>query len=246
MSIAALGVLLLAPAACAARRGAGGELELAPPAAVADRDVFQTGVASWYGDDFQGKATADGEIYDMQKLTAAHPDLPFHTLVEVENAENGRKVLVRINDRGPFLKGRIIDLSLKAARRLGIADQGTAEVRLRVLRWGPDGNVPRPAGEAGPVASAKAPGGAPTLPGPEAPCFVQAGAFAQRENAEDLLQTLADIFPGLAFRIVDENGMFKVISPDLATLEACDGVIRELTARHLEGFVRKTGSGGEK
>lgn len=247
LSIAALGVLLLAFSACAAGRGDGGDLQLAPPLAAGGQDVFQTGVASWYGDDFQGKVTANGEIYDMHKLTAAHQDLPFHTLVEVENVENGRKVLVRINDRGPFLKGRIVDLSLKAAQRLEIADRGTAEVRLRVVRWGALGNAPRPAG--GPAPAASAPGGRvepPACSAPAAPWYVQAGAFAQRDNAEDLLLTLADIFPGLAFRIVDENGMFKVISPNLASLKACDEVIRELAARHLQGFVREAGSGEEK
>jgi rare lipoprotein A len=247
MGIAALGILLLALSACAGRRGDGGEPQIEPPAAAAaNQDVFQTGVASWYGDDFQGKLTANGEIYDMRKLTAAHQDLPFHTLVEVENMENGRKVLVRVNDRGPFLKGRIIDLSLKAAQRLEIAEKGTAEVSLRVVRWGVQGNVPGPAGEPEPVAGAPAPGDAPTPSVPAASCYVQAGAFAQRENAEDMLQTLADIFPGLAFRIVEENGLFKVISPDLASLNSCDEVIRELAARHLQGFVREAGSGEEK
>ncbi len=245
-SIAALGVLLLSLGACAAGRFDGGDLQLAPPLAAGGQDVFQTGVASWYGDDFQGKVTADGEIYDMHKLTAAHPDLPFHTLVEVENVENGRKVLVRINDRGPFLKGRIVDLSLKAAQRLEIADRGTVEVRLRVARWGAWGNDPRPAWGPGPAAGAPARVDAPALAAPAASCSVQVGAFAQRENAEDLLLTLADIFPGLAFRIVEENGMFKVVSPALASPYACGDLIRELAARHLQGFIRPTSSGEEK
>ena len=111
--------------------------------------------------------------------------------MEVENLENGRKVLVRINDRGPFLKGRIIDLSLKAAQRLEIADKGTAEVSLRVVRWGSWGMSPVPGRRRGARA-------APAIR-PAASCFVQAGAFALRENAEDLLLTLADIFPDLRF-----------------------------------------------
>ena len=242
MGIAVLGFLLLAGAACSARRGRGGEPVL-EPAAAGEREVFQTGVASWYGDDFHGRVTANGEIYDMHKLTAAHPDLPFHTLVEVENMGNGKTVLVRINDRGPFLKGRIIDLSLKAAQRLEIADIGTADVSLRVVRWGAQGNIPGPAGGPGPAASAPARGEPPALSAPAASCYVQAGAFAQRENAEDFLQTLADIFPALAFRVVEEDGLFKVISPDLASLDACAEVIRELAARHLQGFIRGTGGG---
>jgi len=216
-----LACLLIALAACAARRG-GGSPELGPAAEIAaDRLAFQTGVASWYGDDFHGKATANGEIYDMHKLTAAHPDLPFHTILEVENLENGKTVRVRVNDRGPFLKGRIIDLSLKAARRLGIDEKGTAEVSLRVVRLG--------GGAMAADASAPARGG----------CCVQAGAFARRENAEDLLQTLADIFPGPVFRMVEEDGMFKVISAPGAAPADCDELIRELAARHLQGFVRE-------
>jgi rare lipoprotein A len=224
MRLTALGFLLLALVACASRRG--DEPRYEPVAAAAgNQEVFQSGVASWYGDDFQGKVTANGEIYDMHKLTAAHPDLPFHTLVEVENLENGKKVLVRVNDRGPFLKGRIIDLSLKAAQRLEIAEKGTAEVSLRVIRWGGDA-----ANGAAPVAAARG-------------YFVQAGAFTLRENAEDILQTLADIFPGLAFRIAAEDGMFKVISMELPSLGACSEVIRELAAHHLQGFIRETGPG---
>jgi rare lipoprotein A len=99
-------------------------------------EFYQRGVASWYGegDNFDGKRTANGEIYDMDKLTAAHKKLPFHTRVEVENTKNGKKVIVRINDRGPFLKGRIIDLSREAAKRIGMMGQGTAPVKLRILK----------------------------------------------------------------------------------------------------------------
>lgn len=96
--------------------------------------IFESGVASWYGPDFHGKRTANGEIYDMNKLTAAHQKLAFHTLVEVENIDNRKKVVVRINDRGPFVKNRIIDLSKKAALRLGLVKNGTAPVHLRILK----------------------------------------------------------------------------------------------------------------
>lgn len=109
-----------------------------PPAAedssAVNDDIFQTGEASWYGPNFHGKRTANGEVYDMNKLTAAHKKLEFHTLVEVENIDNGKRVLVRVNDRGPFIKGRIIDLSKKAARKLGIIETGTAPVHLRLLK----------------------------------------------------------------------------------------------------------------
>lgn len=96
----------------------------------------QTGIASWYGPNFQGNPTANGEIFDPNKMTAAHKSLPFNTKVEVVDLTSGNKVMVRINDRGPFIKGRIIDLSRRAAEKLGIIDSGTAEVGLKIIKWG--------------------------------------------------------------------------------------------------------------
>lgn len=95
-----------------------------------------SGIASWYGEEFNGKPTASGAIYDMNDLTAAHRTLPFGTMVEVRNLNNGRQAVVEINDRGPFVKGRVIDLSYEAAKRLGIVDDGTAQVSLSVRLWG--------------------------------------------------------------------------------------------------------------
>ncbi len=93
----------------------------------------ETGIASWYGRDFHGKRTANGEIYDMNGLSAAHKTLPMPSLVEVTNLQNGRRIRLRINDRGPFVAGRIIDLSRQAARQLGVERAGTARVRVRIL-----------------------------------------------------------------------------------------------------------------
>lgn len=95
----------------------------------------QVGIASWYGPGFHGKRTANGEIFDMYALTAAHKTLPFNTLVKVVDLDTGRWVVVRINDRGPFVPGRIIDLSYAAAKELGIVEKGLARVGLKVLRW---------------------------------------------------------------------------------------------------------------
>jgi rare lipoprotein A len=107
-----------------------------PPAA--DRAVFtQTGVASWYGKSHHGRTTANGEKFDMEALTAAHRTLPFGTIVKVSNLTNGRSVTVRINDRGPYVAGRIIDLSARAARDLGIAEDGIARVRIEQLPSAP-------------------------------------------------------------------------------------------------------------
>jgi rare lipoprotein A len=118
-------VALLTAWAC----GSGGRR----PMESVDRGWKQTGVASWYGGKFHGRMTANGEIYDMYDLTAAHKTLPFDTLVEVENLDNGLRVEVRINDRGPFVRGRIIDLSEVAADELGMTDDGVVPVRLSVI-----------------------------------------------------------------------------------------------------------------
>ncbi len=88
------------------------------------------GVASWYGPNFDGKPTANGEIYDRHALTAAHPTLPLPSLVRVQNMSNGRSIVVRVNDRGPFVSGRIIDLSFAAANELGFAGRGVSQVRV--------------------------------------------------------------------------------------------------------------------
>ncbi len=93
----------------------------------------QEGIASWYGKDFHGKTTANGEIYDMHAKTAAHKTLPLGTYVKVSNLENSKTIIVRINDRGPFVRGRIIDLSYAAAQELGIDIAGTASVRIEAL-----------------------------------------------------------------------------------------------------------------
>jgi len=97
----------------------------------------EKGKACWYGPEYQGKPTASGEAFDMNKLTAAHRKLPFNTIVLVKNLENGRTVKVRINDRGPWTRGRLIDLSKAAAAEIGMISAGVAPVRIEVLKWGP-------------------------------------------------------------------------------------------------------------
>lgn len=97
------------------------------------------GVASYYADDFHGKLTSNGEVFNMNDLTAAHRTFPFGTSVRVTNLDNMKAVVVRVNDRGPFKDGRIIDLSLAAAKELDLVRNGTARVKLEVLEWG-DGN----------------------------------------------------------------------------------------------------------
>lgn len=98
-----------------------------------DEDYDEIGVASWYGDAFHKKLTANGEIFDKRRISAAHKTLPLPTLVEVENLENGRKIVVRVNDRGPFVGDRVIDLSHAAADELGFTAKGLAKVRVRYV-----------------------------------------------------------------------------------------------------------------
>ena len=96
---------------------------------------YEVGIASWYGPGFDGNLTANGEVYDMNAVSAAHKTLPFGTLVRVVEFDTRRSIVVRINDRGPFIEGRIIDLSKGAAEKLGIVNKGITKVGLRILRW---------------------------------------------------------------------------------------------------------------
>ncbi len=104
-------------------------------AALAANSFYEVGVASWYGPGFHGNRTANGEVYDMYGVSAAHKTLPFGTIVKVVDLETGRSVVVRINDRGPFIKGRIIDLSYGAAQELRMVEKGLAKVGLKILNW---------------------------------------------------------------------------------------------------------------
>lgn len=120
-----LGMLLIMLSAC------DNSLIVAP-----EGTYYESGIASWYGDGYHGKPTANGEVYNMEALTAAHKTLPFNTLVRVVNRDNGKTVTVRINDRGPFVEGRVIDLSRKAAREIGIITSGLARVELYIILEG--------------------------------------------------------------------------------------------------------------
>src|SRR5258705_1486802 len=141
-------------------------------------DGVQVGVASWYGPGFHGNRTANGEIYDQYELTAAHPSLPLGTHVVVTNLANSRAVEVRINDRGPFVDGRAIDLSYAAARTIGMIGPGTARVRIEVL--GPT-IVVAAAPLAVPVAAP--PASPPARPSPPAPRDVPTASYTVEDGA---------------------------------------------------------------
>ncbi|MEM8771141.1 MAG: septal ring lytic transglycosylase RlpA family protein [Pseudomonadota bacterium] len=156
-----------------------------------DPDYDRTGVASWYGRGFHGKATANGEIFNMNEMTAAHTTLPLPSLVEVENLENGRRTLVRVNDRGPFAKNRIIDLSRQAARTLGFEQQGLARVRVRYV-----GPAPLPGGPR--LAQQKTSshlGPSPQKPLPASPTKKPPSVKTERGNTIADLITSADDAP---------------------------------------------------
>jgi len=112
--------------------------DLTPPPLSTTLKVGQSfvGVASFYGKEFQGRLTANGETFDMYGITAAHKTLPFNTVIRVTNLNNDKSTLVRINDRGPFVPGRILDLSYGAARKLGMVAQGTVKVRIEIVELG--------------------------------------------------------------------------------------------------------------
>jgi rare lipoprotein A len=165
-----------------------------------------SGLASWYGDDFHGKATANGEIFDMTAVSAAHATLPLPSMVEVTNLDNGRTITVRVNDRGPYKSGRVIDLSRGAAEALGYRTHGLAHVRVRYLGPGelPGGVQParaeaqpqvNPAPPPPPVQQAAAPNPSARLGTPEAATglAVQAGAFANKDAAERLAGRLSAV-----------------------------------------------------
>lgn len=177
----------------------------APPAPL-PANYSEEGIASWYGVPYHGRRAANGEIYDMYKLTAAHRTLPFDTIVRVTNKKNGKQVEVRITDRGPFVEGRIIDLSLGAARELDMVGMGIAPVRLALV----------------------------SSPGNPLVGFftVQVGAFLSRDNAENLRRQMQERY---SFAVIQEydapQGLFYRVRvgklPSEDTADAFAAQLRE-------------------
>jgi len=165
------------------------------------RGYDRTGIASWYGRDFHGKLTANGERYDMHALSAAHKTLPLPSLVRVTNLENGRSVVVRVNDRGPFVKRRLIDLSYAAANALGYAGQGTARVRVQALATASPVMPPRSIRTVAKHTPAPSAISAQPLPKRASPpiggMYVQLGAFARSDNASKLKTSLSTQYPSV-------------------------------------------------
>lgn len=169
----------------------------------------QSGIASWYGDPFHGRRTASGEVYDMDGLSAAHQTLPLGTRILVENRDNGRRLELRVNDRGPFARGRILDLSRAAARELGVIGPGTAHVTITVLEVGGD--------------AAQVRGGC---------VVVQVASFRDRSAAETYIAERGD--GEFALSVEEHRGLFRVLSPRFTT-----GAEAQAARAELGGFIRR-------
>ncbi len=182
-----------------------------PPPPVVKPGHTETGVASWYGHPYHGRAAANGEIYDMEKMTAAHRTLPFNTWVRVYDLDNNKTTEVRIIDRGPFIDGRIIDLSHAAAREIEMIGPGVAKVRIEVIRTPP--NV------------------APAL------FAVQVGAFRNKGSAEGLRQRMADRYGSARLLQRPENpDIWRV----LVGAEPSEEAAGQLAARIRQDSVEKS------
>ena len=189
----------------------------------------QRGVASWYGNKFHGRPTSSGEPYDMYKMTAAHKTLRLPAYVRVTNLENGRSVVVRVNDRGPFVDNRIIDLSYAAAHKIGMTGRGTALVDVEVV--GPGDTRDNRQAAARPVSvSADGSGnwGRSALPKARwgENVFVQIGAFRERENVEAASARLAGA--GIAPVRQREGGFTRLRVGPFDSLQALDATMARL------------------
>ena len=218
--------------------GSGGTYKVGKPYNVAGRWYHpvdnataydQSGIASWYGTDFHGKQTANGERYDMHALSAAHTTLPMPTLVRVTNLENGKFVVVRINDRGPFVKNRLIDLSYAAALQLGYEQQGTTRVRVQTL------DMPAPTQTDTATATTV------TTPAqkmrtdtqPASGIFIQLGAFSSRDNAERLREQLRSQYPSIRLHPLQiaSQTLFRVRVGPFSNMSDIEQAVRSLQAK---------------
>jgi rare lipoprotein A len=185
------------------------------------------GLASYYAEPYHGRRTASGDVFDTyQDMTAAHRTLPFNTVVKVTNEENGRNVQVRINDRGPFVEGRVIDLSLKAARELDIVRAGLAPVKLTVLKDGVD----EPSVSSRPDA--------PSAASSSGSYTIQVGAFASQDAADLLKRDLEQRYSDVTVETVTSTRtLYRVRVGRLANPAAAEGLMNLLRKEDLDPFV---------
>lgn len=177
----------------------------------------EQGIASWYGPGFHGKKTANGETYNQNAMTAAHKLLPFNTSIRVSNLDNGRSIVVRINDRGPFVANRVIDLSRKAAEQIGMIQAGTARVRLEAL----EGSLPVLTASGDMVGR----------------FFIQIGAFQVLNNANKLMQDAKKArLPG---RVIHNgnSSLYNVQIGPYRTFDQAEQVLRQIQGMYPGLFV---------
>ncbi|MAP94474.1 MAG: septal ring lytic transglycosylase RlpA family lipoprotein [Ponticaulis sp.] len=211
-----------------------------------DPTYHETGIASWYGPAFHGNATANGETFDMNAYTAAHPTLPLPSFVEVTNLENNKAIIVRVNDRGPFAKNRIIDLSRAAADKIDMIQAGSAQVSVRYIGPAPrDGdmqyaaaNKPGWASDVGKVAYEPK-----SQPQPSTIAlddhFLQMGSFKDRKNADSLKATLrgVDSSAEVVYARVNGSAYYRVVLGPFASKSDAEVTKSSMSRRGYDGFV---------
>lgn len=187
----------------------------------------QGGTASWYGSNFHGKETSSGEAYNMHAMTAAHKTLPLGVFVKVQNKKNGREIVVRVNDRGPFVDGRIIDLSYSAARDLGVVKSGTAPVQIRAL------------GYLGHALKGKRVYRAP-LNYDTGSFVIQVGSCTSRENAQCMADDMRKqyVFTTIREAVVNGERYYRVLAGNYESLKEAERVRKySVNKRINDGFV---------
>jgi rare lipoprotein A len=187
----------------------------------------QGGTASWYGSDFHGKETSSGEVYNMHAMTAAHKTLPLGVYVKVQNKQNGREIVVRVNDRGPFVDGRIIDLSYSAARNLGVVKSGTAPVQIEALGYFDRALKGKTAYRA-------------PLSYDTGSFVIQVGSCSSLENAQSMADYMRKryVFTNIREAVVNGERFYRVQAGTYMSLKEAERV-RKYSANRLinEGFV---------
>ena len=200
-----------------------------PSAGASVRASELLGLASYYAEPYHGRKTANGEVFDSyQELTAAHRTLPFNTVVKVTNQQNGKDVEVRINDRGPFVEGRVIDLSLKAAREIDMVQSGVAPVKLAILKEGPPKVAARSTNPVSPAVAASSSGS----------FTVQVGAFESREVAESLKKNLEQRHSDVTIEAFSTTRTFyRVRVGRLTDMVSAEQLLKKLREENFDPFV---------
>lgn len=185
-------------------------------------DNQMTGLASWYGPELKGKKTANGELYDPEGLTAAHMILPMNTWVQVINLENKRSVVVRINDRGPFKEGHIIDLTKKGVDALGFLGKGSVKVRLEIVKKASVKDKPV---QAAPKISQE--------------FIVQIAVFSTRKRADDFVVQFSRKYPQLTLIVEEKTKRYYVLAGPYKAKKDASNVGRKLKSDGVDNFVRR-------